>query len=121
MEWVFTGGTPVPEQETAAATGSQIRPMPNAVGRNSLVIGPLLLIGFLMVLWYAFNRTGDTDPVSSGSIMRRMLKRRKELFEHLADLDYRYERHSLGRREYLRQREAGMRLLRRIALLLKKN
>ena len=62
VQWIFSGGTPVTSQDTSApAPGSAIRPAPNAVARNAMVVGPLLLMGFILVLWYAHNRTGD-DP-----------------------------------------------------------
>ena len=121
VEWTFSGGTPVPDQEAAPASESGIRSVPNAVGRNAPVIGSLILLGFILVLWYAFNRGGDTVPVAAGSQKRQMLKRREDLLNRLADLDRRNETHSIDRREYIRQREEGMRMLRRIALLLKKD
>jgi len=61
VEWVFSGGTPVVEQASSPSTaGSRIQSVPNAVGRNSGIIGSLLLMGFVLILWYAFNRT-DND------------------------------------------------------------
>ncbi|MBN2317686.1 MAG: carboxypeptidase regulatory-like domain-containing protein [Acidobacteria bacterium] len=120
VEWIFSGGTPVSEQEATPASESRIRSVPNAVGRNTLVIGPLILVGFILVLWYAFNRTGDEVPTAAGSQKRQILKRRENLLDRLADLDRRHETHSPDQREYLRQREEGKRLLRRITLLLKK-
>lgn len=58
VTWEFSGGTPVAEQEAAGETReAEVRPMPNAVGRNALVIGPLLLMGMILVLWYSVNRS----------------------------------------------------------------
>ena len=55
--WTFSGGTPVSQTGPGEAGGEPaIQPMPNEVGRNALVIGPLLLLGFVLALWYSFNR-----------------------------------------------------------------
>ena len=55
--WTFSGGTPVSQPESKEAGGEPtVQPMPNEVGRNALIVGPLLLLGFVLVLWYAFNR-----------------------------------------------------------------
>jgi hypothetical protein len=54
--WTFSGGTPVSESAASeAAGGPMITVMPGFVGRNAPIIGPLLLMGFVLVLWYAFN------------------------------------------------------------------
>ena len=121
VEWIFSGGTPVSEQETAPASEAGIRSVPNAVGRNALVVGPLILMGFVLVLWYAFNRSRDTVSAATGSTKRQILKHREDLIARLADLDSRHESNLLDKREYLRQREEGKCLLRRITLLLKKD
>jgi hypothetical protein len=62
VTWSISGGTVVeePRQPTDAEGESNITSMPNAVGRNALIIGPLLLAGFILVLWYAFNYSGKT-------------------------------------------------------------
>jgi hypothetical protein len=63
VTWNFSGGTVVeePQQPPAEAQGeSNITSMPNAVGRNALIIGPLLLAAFILVLWYAFNYSGKS-------------------------------------------------------------
>jgi hypothetical protein len=54
--WTFSGGTPAAGQAaTEASRDSMIVDMPNFVGRNAAVIGPLLLLGLVLVLWYAYN------------------------------------------------------------------
>jgi hypothetical protein len=54
--WSFSGGTPVTETASSQRAGEfAIQAMPNFVGRNAFIIGPLLLMGFILVLWYAFN------------------------------------------------------------------
>jgi hypothetical protein len=121
VEWIFSGGTPVAEQESSRATaGSSIQSLPNDIGRNTGIIGSLMLMGFILILWYAFNRTGSDSPGSAGSSKRQLKERREVLLNRLADLDSLYETGSIGQREYLRQREDGKRMLRRIYLLLKK-
>jgi hypothetical protein len=62
VTWEFSGGTPVPQQTqqpdaSAAAPQAEVKPMPNDVGRNALVIGPLLLMGLIFVLWYSVSRS----------------------------------------------------------------
>ncbi len=120
VKWFFSGGTPLAVQEASVPeTEPGIRPLPNAVGRNALIIGPLFLIGFILVLWYAYNRSDENVPVTQDLQKRQIRKHRNELLDNLADLDHRYEAHLLDKKEYLRQREKGKGLLRRIALLLK--
>jgi len=68
VEWVFSGGTPVAEQEASSATvGSNIQSDPNDVGRNTDVIVYLLLMGFVLILWYAFNHTSNNLSKSKDS------------------------------------------------------
>lgn len=56
VEWTFSGGTPVsPTASSQAAGGSTVQALPNFVGRNTFIIGPFLLMGFILVLWYAYN------------------------------------------------------------------
>ncbi len=120
VAWAFSGGTPVVEAAPQAAAGeSTVKPRPTLVGQNALVIGPFLLIGFVIVLWYGFNRM---QVLSGGADLRtkELRERREQLLNALARLDLRYESQSMDRREYMRQREQGKRQLRRIALLLKK-
>ncbi|NLV30640.1 MAG: hypothetical protein GXY47_05735 [Acidobacteria bacterium] len=63
--WTFSGGTPVPAASAPGASapgaeeaeeGDRVVARPSAVGRNALVIGPLLLLAFILPLWYACNR-----------------------------------------------------------------
>ena len=35
--------------------------------RNALIIGPLLLMGFVLALWYAFNRSQNSPSRTRGS------------------------------------------------------
>jgi hypothetical protein len=120
VTWTLSGGTPVAEQESSeTASNSTIEAKINAVGRNAPIIAPLLLMGFILVLWFAFNHI-QKDPQKSGNRRNRELKeRREQLLNTIADLDHRYEIQALGRQEYLQQREEGKRRLRRISLLLK--
>jgi hypothetical protein len=118
--WTFSGGTASAEPETTEpAGGVMVRPVGTPVVRNALIIGPLLLMGFLAVLWYAFNRIHDASPGQKKLRMKELRSRRNELLSHLASLDRRFENDSLDRREYLREREQDRRRLRRISLLMK--
>jgi hypothetical protein len=57
VEWIFSGGTPVAEPAPSHPEAeSDIQSVQNDIGRNALIIGPLLLMGFLLVLWYAYNK-----------------------------------------------------------------
>ena len=123
--WQLSGGTAVPETaspqaETPDTSQADVRSMPNVIGRNALVIGPLLLMGFVLVLWYAFNRTDSSASASADFRLRQIRARRDELLDFVADLDHRHETQALGEQEFARQREESKRRLRRIALLLKK-
>ncbi len=53
--WNFSGGSVVqaPEDEEEE---TEITKTPTAVGRNALWIGSLILMGFIAVLWIAYNR-----------------------------------------------------------------
>ncbi len=118
--WTFSGGTPVAEPAAQQGTGeSKVKPYPTYVGQNALIVGPLLLMGFVVVLWYAFNHIQAVSP-SSELRTKELKERREQLLSYLASLDNRYASQDLDRREYLRQREQGKRQLRRISLLLKK-
>jgi len=117
----FSGGTPVAEQPPAAESGeSKVKPMPTMVGQNTLVIGPLVLLGLVAVLWFAVNRIPEAAGPNPDPRARELRSRRDQLLNYLASLDNQFENQTLERREYLRQREQGKRQLRRISLLLKK-
>jgi hypothetical protein len=124
--WNFRGGTPVPLQttpdgmaENAGSGAGEVKNIPDTVGLNALILGPLLLIGFLVVLWYGYNQlqlvSGASDA-QTGELRRH----REQLLNFIADLDVRRENNLVKQREYVRQRESGKRQLRRIAALLKK-
>jgi hypothetical protein len=118
--WQFSGGTPVPESESAAGEQEgQITSMPNAVGRNALIIGPLLLMGLVLVLWYAYIRPQNGPRDASDFRQKKIRERREQLLNAVAELDRRYEEKLLAEQEYLKQREESKRQLRRIFLLMK--
>ncbi len=118
--WTFSGGTASSEPRAAQGGGeSSIDAKPDSIGRNALVIGPLLLLGFVLVLWYAFNRKWNHPEKTPGRRNRQLKEHREQLLNAIAELDHRHETGSVGRQEYLRQREESKRLLRRISLLLK--
>ena len=120
IAWTFSGGTPASEPKTSeAAEDSRVEAMPDIVGRNALVLGPLLLMGFVLVLWYAFNQMQKAPEKTVNPRNRELKDRREQLLNTIADLDHRYEINALGRQEFLRQREENKRRLRRISLLLK--
>ena len=121
VEWIFSGGTPVSGEESSNATAeSNIRSVPNGIGRNAGLIIPLILMGFVLVLWYAFNSTVKESTQSKGARNLQLKKRQEALLVRLAELDLLYEKGSIGKGEYSRQREDGKRMLRRIYLLLRK-
>ena len=121
--WTFSGGTPAAEPAPAesmggsepAASGS-VKPAPTDVGRYAFIIGPLLLMGLVVVLWFAYNHMKAATP-GSDPRARELKERREQLLTYLADLDRRYESQAIDKRDYLRQRESGKRQLRRIALI----
>jgi hypothetical protein len=123
--WIFTGGTPVAEvqqppaaEESVAATG--VRPMPTLVGQNAMIIGPLLLVGLVVILWYAHNRVMVSAGNSQEMRIRELRERREQLLKYAVSLDLKYTSQALNQREYLRLREQTMRHLRRISMLLEK-
>jgi hypothetical protein len=120
VTWTFTGGTPVLETAAGGAPGQEprIMPTPNAVGRNALIFGPLLLMALIAGLWYATSLITGTTLKNSDPITSTLAERRDQLLNHLADLDHRLEIQAMDRSEYTRQREQGRRQLRRIALIL---
>ena len=113
-------GTPVAEPESGrAADNAKIEPMFNVIGRNAPVIGPLLLMGMIVVLWFAFNRMQKEQQKTGSRRNRELRERRDQLLNTIADLDHRREIQALGQQEFLQQREEARRQLRRISLLLK--
>jgi len=117
--WTFSGGTPVAEESSQSTTEATVTAMPNSVGRNALLIGPLMLMGFILVLWYAFNHQNGSSKAADMQ-SRQLKERREQLLNTIADLDHRYEIQSVDRQEFLKEREESKRQLRRISLLLKK-
>jgi hypothetical protein len=66
--WDFSGGTIVPETSTPeSAEEPKVIAMPNVVDRNAVMIGSLLLLGFILVLWYAYNKSSPLRVSSSES------------------------------------------------------
>jgi hypothetical protein len=94
--------------------------MPTMVAQNALILGPLLLIGFVVVLWYAVNHISEGGSRTDEIRARELKQRRDQLLNYLASLDHQYENQAIERREYVRQREQGKRQLRRISILLGK-
>ena len=118
LRWTFSGGTPV-----AASEGSgeaRIRPMPNLVGQYAFVIGPLMLMAFMVALWYAFNNLPEKQPKGHDPRTRELRALRDRLLEIMAVLDERFENKELDQREYGRRRLQAKSQLRRIAMLLGK-
>jgi len=118
--WTISGGTPLPEPAAAASGESKVKPMPTEIGRSSLIIGPLLLIGFIVVLWLAVNSMPQAGAGGQDSRTRELKMRRDQLLNFLANLDHQAEIQAIDQRDYRTRRELGRRQLRRIALLLKK-
>ena len=122
--WTFSGGTPVAEAPADApadpAQSARVVPMPTLIGRNALIIGPLMLLGLIMVLWFAHNRIAAGTAAGQEARIQGLKERREQLLDYVAALDVRYERENLPRPEYLRLREQSKRHLRRIAMLLAK-
>jgi hypothetical protein len=125
VAWTFTGGTPVAEAQAPPAAqepmeGGGIRPMPTLVGQNAMIIGPLLLVGLVLILWYAHNRVMASAGDSQEMRIRELRERREQLLNYVVSLDLKYESQALNQRVYLRLREQTKRHLRRIAMLLEK-
>ncbi|MBZ5495801.1 MAG: hypothetical protein LAP85_05320 [Acidobacteriia bacterium] len=121
--WTLSGGTPVVEAPVPAPepeAGPAVRPMPTLVGQNALTIGPLLLIGLIMILWYAHKRVIPAAANGKEARTRELRERREQLLNYVASLDAQFESHALDQRAYLRLREQSKRHLRRIATLLAK-
>jgi hypothetical protein len=114
--WTVSGGAPPPKTEAskiAATSPGRVLPQPNAVSRNAFAIGPLLLMAFVIALWHASSRM----PQDVRGELRELKTRRTQLIGLIADLDDRYERHTVDRQEYTRARNYGKSQLRKIALL----
>jgi hypothetical protein len=121
VEWTFSGGTPIAEQENPpASAGSQIRIDSNAIGRNAGIIAPLILLGFILILWYAINRSGEESTDAPASRKRELKNRQKVLLNRLGELDRLFKANSIRPKEYQKQQEDARRMLRRISLLLKR-
>jgi len=122
--WTFSGGTPVTEAPADApaeqAQSARVVPMPTLIGQNALVIGPLMLLGLILVLWFAHNRMAAGAAAGQDARIQELKDRREQLLDYVAALDARYEKEGLPRPEYLRLREQSKRHLRRIAMLLAK-
>jgi hypothetical protein len=121
VAWTLSGGTPVADSQPSETAGeSKVESMPNEIGRNALLISPLLLIGFILVLWYAVNRIQDKSPKAGEPNTGKLKALREQIINSIADLDHRYETKSVSRQEFLKQREESKSRLHRISLLLKK-
>jgi hypothetical protein len=121
--WTLSGGTPVadsPAPPPSQAPQVQIMPMPNLIGQNALIIGPLLLLGLVIVLWHASSRVIVQPAEAKEARAQELRERREQLLNYVAALDAQYEKQALDRRRYVRLREQGKRHLRRIAMLLEK-
>lgn len=131
LVWTFAGGTPAAADSsggTAAAEAAgedggriQVTAVPNRIGRLAPVLGPLLLLGFVLALWAGFNRLHDQSRQEEDRQRSRMRERREQLLTSLAEAQHRNETGALDSRDYRKQRDEGMRELRRMALLLKKH
>jgi hypothetical protein len=120
VTWTFSGGTPVTASSSPqTAENSRVEAVPDVIGRNALVIGPLLLMGLILVLWYSFNQMTNAPQKTAGSRIRELKDRREQLLNTIADLDHRHEIQAIGGQEFQAQREENKRRLRRISLLLK--
>jgi hypothetical protein len=116
--WTFSGGTPVAASESSGE--ARIRPMPNSVSRYAFVIGPLVLMAFIVALWYAYNSIPEKQPKGQDPRTRALKARRDRLLEIMATLDDRFESKELDQREYQRLRSQAKSQLRRVAMLLGK-
>jgi hypothetical protein len=120
VTWTFSGGTASSMPEAAETDGgSAVESRPDFIRSKALVIGPLLLMGFVLVLWVAFNRMQKDTPTPPGRRTGDLKNRREQLLNAIAELDRNHEMHAISQSEFLRQREESKRQLRRISLLLK--
>jgi hypothetical protein len=118
----LSGGAATTDEQTSGDTAGSVQTtvqsFPNSVGLNAATIVCLLLMGFVIVLWYAVNYAKTDSSRTVGSETKLLKERYERLVDFLAVLDHRYENQSIDRREYIYQREHGKRLLRRISELL---
>jgi len=119
MAVTFAGGTPTAAGESSEGSAEpRIRPMPTSVGRYTPIVGPLLLMVFIVVLWYAYNDIPAKQPKDSRT--RELRQKHEQLLQFVASLDQKYENKEMERREYHRLRAHAKSQLRRISLLLGK-
>ncbi len=121
--WTFSGGAPVadaPAATSSPAPDVQVKPMPNMVAANALIIGPLLLFGLILVLWYANRRFVAQPADAEETRMQELSDRREQLLSYVANLDAQFASQKIDSSHYSRLREQAKRHLRRIALLLGK-
>lgn len=119
LVWTFSGGTAAAAPEPGSERPEQesgVQPVPDAVRRNALAIGSLLLLGLVLALWIAFNRAPAAPRATSGGRARERKEQRENLLQSIAELDHRAGNNAIDRQEYLKQREALKRRLRRISL-----
>ena len=116
---VFSGGTAQAASDQASSE-PKIKPMPNRIGRNTLLIAPILLMALVAILWYAHNAIVFRPVKGQDARVRELRARRDKLLDLIAGLDSRNEDGSLERRDYVRQRQQAKRELRRVAMLLGK-
>lgn len=116
LTWRFSGGTPVVESTEEEDAGAQIEPRPTVIGRNALIIGPLLLLGFIAALWFAFIRSQAAGGGEQAPRRERATKR-EQLIGLLAELDYRHETDPGDLDAYRERREELKQSLRRLFLL----
>ncbi len=119
MAVTFAGGTPTAAGESSEGSAEpRIRPMPTSVGRYTPIVGPLLLMVFIVVLWYAYNNIPAKQPKDSRT--RELRQKHEQHLQFVASLDQKYENKEMERREYHRLRAHAKSQLRRISLLLGK-
>ena len=120
VAWNFEGGTPLPAPSSSSGGGSGIQPMATAVGQRTLLLGPLLLLCFISVLWFAYARILPVAGSKQDPYLRQLKRRRDRLVTLAATLDHRHDRQLLERREYVPMRERAKSQLRKISHLLEK-
>jgi hypothetical protein len=121
VEWTISGGTPVKEASAPSNDNAKdtVTALSGSIGQNALIIGPLLLMGFVLILWYAYNRLHGESRKPSGPDLRQIQARRERLLNMLAEADHQFETGALDRRQHSKQREDGKRELFRIMNFLK--